>query len=140
MGFNLLVGRCTVRPVLGAFTVLLLLLPSLFDLLLISSITKPRRHKCLGVLSPCINTTSLTVIYGELLFNDLNLWYSRKFATYLAHQRCQKWLIILVNFSLCLYLFLRLLVILINSNDSNFSKIPVDLELIVIRLSRSKYG
>ena len=73
MGINLLVGRCTVRPVLGTFTEAPL--TSLSDLLLISSITLPIRHRCLGALSSCINTTSLTLIYGELLFNDLNVFY-----------------------------------------------------------------
>ena len=80
MGINLLVGRCTVRPVLGTFTKAPL--TSLSDLLLISSITLPIRDRCLGALSSSIKTTSLTLIYGELLFKDLNFWYSRKFVMY----------------------------------------------------------
>ena len=98
MGIILLVGCCTVRPVLGTFTEAPL--TSLSDLHLISSIILLIRHRCLSALSSCINTTSLTLIYGELLFNHLNFWYSRKSVAYLAHQRCQKWLIILVYFSL----------------------------------------
>ena len=71
MGINFLVGRCTVRPVLESFTEASL--TSLPDLLLISSITMCIRHRCLGALLSCINTTSLTLIYGELLFNGLNV-------------------------------------------------------------------
>ena len=79
----------------------------------------------LGALSLCINT-ALTLIYGELLFNDLNFWYSRKFVPYSVRQGYQ----ILANFLYAYkYLFLRLLRILINWNGSNFSKIPVDLEV-----------
>ena len=88
MGINLLEDRCTVRPVLGTFTEAPL--TSLSDLLLISSVTLPIRHRCLGALSLCINTTSLTLIYGQLLFNDLNFWYSHKFVTYSVRQRYQK--------------------------------------------------
>ena len=70
-GKNSLVGRSTVRPVLGTFTEA----PrtSLRDLLLVTSITRPIRYKCLVALSFCINTTSLTLIQRELLFNDLDL-------------------------------------------------------------------
>ena len=72
MGINLLVGHCTVRPVLGTFTEAAL--TSLSDLLLICPITQLIRHRGLGALSLCINTTSLNLIYGELLLNnDLNL-------------------------------------------------------------------
>ena len=99
MSINLLVGCCTVRPVLGTFPEAPL--TSLSDLRLISSIILLICHRCLSALSSCINTTSITLIYGELLFNHPNFWYSRKSVAYLAHQRCQKWLIILVNFSLC---------------------------------------
>ena len=70
MGINSLVGASTVWPVLGTFTGAPL--SSLSDLLLITSITLSKRHKCLGALSSCINKT-LTLIKGELLFNDLDL-------------------------------------------------------------------
>ena len=73
MGINLLEGRCTVRPVLGTFTEATL--TSLSDFLLISFITLPIRDICLGGLSSSIKTTSLTLIYDALLFNDLNFWY-----------------------------------------------------------------
>ena len=76
-GINLLVNRGNVRLVMGTFTEAAL--TSMSDLLLISSVTLPIRHRCLGALSLCINTTSLTLIYGELLFNDLNFCYSRIF-------------------------------------------------------------
>ena len=99
MGINLLVGRCTVWPVLRTFTEVPF--TALSDLLLISFINLPIRHRCMGALSPCINTASLTLIYGELLFNDLNFWSFRKPVKYSVRQRYQKWLIIIVNFSLC---------------------------------------
>ena len=71
MGINFLVGRCTVRPVLESFNEASL--TSLPDLLLIRSISMSIRHRCLGALLSCINTTSLTLIYGELLLNGLNV-------------------------------------------------------------------
>ena len=73
MSINFLVSRCTVRPVLGTFNEAPVTLLS--DFVLISSITLPIRHRCLSALSSCINTTSLTLTYGELLFNDLNVFY-----------------------------------------------------------------
>ena len=74
-GYQLVDGPLYRSTVLGNFTDALL--TSLSDLLLISSITLPITHRCLGALSSCINTASLTLIYDQLLFNDLNFWYSR---------------------------------------------------------------
>ena len=104
MGINLFVDRFTIRPVVGKFTEAPL--TSLSYLLLISSITLPICHRCLGGLSSCINKTSLTLIYGKLLFNNLNLLYSRELITYSVCQRCQKWLIILLNFSLWSFVYM----------------------------------
>ena len=74
-GYQLVDGPLYRSTVLGNFTEALL--TSLSDLLLISSITLPIPHRCLGALSSCINTASLTLIYGQLLFKGLNFLYSR---------------------------------------------------------------